>query len=548
MMPDVLRRVEDPVGQRSVELHQFDQPGRRHIAESGQRPEQLVHLDQLRDARFGQPETRLALQVDRAGQSLVQGVQLTADDPPHLVLVIGIRRGRRRGARLPLHRQRGECVTPGAILRVDRAGVVAAQVDGDATVVATGHGRIELCFLEHHYLRGIRTGRAVTSLGRAARLDRSPGGRAGLVWPISQIGTPLEERVPIRRSDCERGHGPGILIMSTNFPTLEESEPDTVVCVLFPRGRSRRRRFRHHHVHRSPRLGGGGLRVAGRSAPSGTPVPDRLRCRCLAHSLAGLLRSQYRLDRPRHPRRVRQPVGAERHLLLLLDADPGPDAARPPAQLVVAAAARAGPRRRSTVALDLLAGPVAFAIAALLPALLAQVAQLHALFIKPNIGGVSLPYMAMNVLNQLIWVTWAAFAGESSVIMVGSTLGVLMVANLTLGPAPPLQGGTRQAGPAARVSGRARSEDGGPGRQRSVPGLQLLLDLAVQPGDPTPQLFQVAGPPHLPLGVGEDPVRGSGQYAQVARSRRAAPRSSCAASAPERSSPDTRCRRSGRGC
>jgi hypothetical protein len=83
-----------------------------------------------------------------------------------------------------------------------------------------------------------------------------------------------------------------------------------------------------------------------------------------------------------------------------------------------------------TVALDVLAGPVAFAVGALLPALLAQMAQLHALLIKPNIAGVSLAYMTMNVVNQLIWVTWAALAGESSVIMVGSTLGVLMVANL----------------------------------------------------------------------------------------------------------------------
>ena len=83
-----------------------------------------------------------------------------------------------------------------------------------------------------------------------------------------------------------------------------------------------------------------------------------------------------------------------------------------------------------TIALDLLAGPVAFAIAALLPSLLAQVAQLHALFLKPNLAGVSLGYMAMNVVNQLIWVTWAALAGESSVILVGSTLGVLMVLNL----------------------------------------------------------------------------------------------------------------------
>ena len=83
----------------------------------------------------------------------------------------------------------------------------------------------------------------------------------------------------------------------------------------------------------------------------------------------------------------------------------------------------------ATVALDLLAGPVAFAVAALLPALLAQVAQLHTLFIRPNVGGVSLGYMAMNVVNQLIWVTWAAFAGEYSVILVGSTLGVLMALN-----------------------------------------------------------------------------------------------------------------------
>jgi hypothetical protein len=38
-----------------------------------------------------------------------------------------------------------------------------------------------------------------------------------------------------------------------------------------------------------------------------------------------------------------------------------------------------------TVALDVLAGPVALAVAALLPALLAQVAQLHTLVLKPNV-------------------------------------------------------------------------------------------------------------------------------------------------------------------
>ena len=40
------------------------------------------------------------------------------------------------------------------------------------------------------------------------------------------------------------------------------------------------------------------------------------------------------------------------------------------------------------------------------------------------------PNVIFFCCSTLIWVTWAALAGESSVILVGSSLGVLMAMNL----------------------------------------------------------------------------------------------------------------------
>ena len=96
--------------------------------------QQLVHLDELRDAGLRKPQPLLALEVDGAGQALVQTVQLAADDPPHLVLRVGVGRNGWRGPGLPLHSERGQGVASSAVLRVHGPGMVVAQVNGDVTL------------------------------------------------------------------------------------------------------------------------------------------------------------------------------------------------------------------------------------------------------------------------------------------------------------------------------------------------------------------------------------------------------------------------------
>ena len=218
-----------------------------------------------------------------------------------------------------------------------------------------------------------------------------------------------------------------------------------------------------------------------------------------------------------------------------------------------------------TVALDLLAGPVAFAVAALLPALLAQVAQLHALFLKPNVAGVSLGYMTMNVVNQLIWVTWAAFEGESSVLLVGSTLGVMMVLNLLwavlrrfrlvrarladarLNALPKRlarSGEGRDPAPAAAAVSRPTSR----AYARLSRSRLLGRDLCAQPGHARPQLARSArwsgsisrARRTAALGIPRMPQRACRAGGQPVRAGAAAPRHSCACSrGSARSSPCT---------
>lgn len=84
----------------------------------------------------------------------------------------------------------------------------------------------------------------------------------------------------------------------------------------------------------------------------------------------------------------------------------------------------------TTLSIDVLYGPVAFAIAAGLPSVIAQIMQFHELVLAPRISGVSLPFLALNTVNQAVWLTWALLAGEQSITMAASTMGVLMGINL----------------------------------------------------------------------------------------------------------------------
>ena len=76
-------------------------------------------------------------------------------------------------------------------------------------------------------------------------------------------------------------------------------------------------------------------------------------------------------------------------------------------------------------------GPVAFAIAAGIPSACAQVIQFHELLLTPRIAGISLPFLAMNTVNQTFWLGWALLVDEQSVILAASVMSVLMCINLT---------------------------------------------------------------------------------------------------------------------
>jgi uncharacterized protein with PQ loop repeat len=85
------------------------------------------------------------------------------------------------------------------------------------------------------------------------------------------------------------------------------------------------------------------------------------------------------------------------------------------------------------VAVDVLSGPIAFAVIAFIPAALSQLAQLRSLVLSRNIYGISLWWLAYCVMNQGIWLTWSVLAHEISVMIVATGLTTLMTLNLILG-------------------------------------------------------------------------------------------------------------------
>src|SRR5215208_1861902 len=103
VMANVLRGVENAVGQGSVELKERYQAGRRHVLEAGKRPQHLVHLNELRDVVFRKAQSLLAFQVRGTGQALMQAVQFGADDAPDFLLGVGVGRDGWWCAALPIH-------------------------------------------------------------------------------------------------------------------------------------------------------------------------------------------------------------------------------------------------------------------------------------------------------------------------------------------------------------------------------------------------------------------------------------------------------------
>ena len=91
----------------------------------------------------------------------------------------------------------------------------------------------------------------------------------------------------------------------------------------------------------------------------------------------------------------------------------------------------------TTLGLDVTYGPVVFAIAAGLPSVIAQMLQFQELVVAPRISGVSLPFLALNWVNQALWLSWALLVGEQSITMVALHDGCADGAEPALGPAAP---------------------------------------------------------------------------------------------------------------
>jgi uncharacterized protein with PQ loop repeat len=83
-----------------------------------------------------------------------------------------------------------------------------------------------------------------------------------------------------------------------------------------------------------------------------------------------------------------------------------------------------------SISLDVWAGPVVFAVAALIPSAFTQLAQFRALVISTNVAAVSMIFLLLNVINQALWLSWAVMVGETSIMLCATALGTLMLGNL----------------------------------------------------------------------------------------------------------------------
>lgn len=83
-----------------------------------------------------------------------------------------------------------------------------------------------------------------------------------------------------------------------------------------------------------------------------------------------------------------------------------------------------------TTVIDLAAGPIAFAVAAVVPSVVSMTAQLITLARSVELSGVSFTFLVINVVNQALWLVWGFLVGEQAMLLACSLIGVLWLVNL----------------------------------------------------------------------------------------------------------------------
>lgn len=82
------------------------------------------------------------------------------------------------------------------------------------------------------------------------------------------------------------------------------------------------------------------------------------------------------------------------------------------------------------VAVDVVLGPVVFAATVFATALIGLMAQLREIVATDSLTGVSGPYLAIAVLVQLLWGSWAVASGEVATLLVASAVALCTSINL----------------------------------------------------------------------------------------------------------------------
>ena len=82
------------------------------------------------------------------------------------------------------------------------------------------------------------------------------------------------------------------------------------------------------------------------------------------------------------------------------------------------------------ILVDQLFGSAAYGAVAIIPALLANAGQSVALIRSEHVRGVSVLFLILAMLNQMVWVTWATLVADRGTIIAAGTTGVIALFNL----------------------------------------------------------------------------------------------------------------------
>lgn len=84
------------------------------------------------------------------------------------------------------------------------------------------------------------------------------------------------------------------------------------------------------------------------------------------------------------------------------------------------------------IVIDVVGGPVAYAIAAFAPGVLGLAAQARDLIRSRSVAGVSIAALVSQLANNLAWLAWASVVGEPSVVICAAVMAVAYGINTAL--------------------------------------------------------------------------------------------------------------------